>query len=104
MSKSTYNPCLLFSNNPFGIVGLQTDNTLFVVDSAFVAKEEDALREAGFLAKDREQLSTAHPIKFNGGLIKLDPDFISLIQERQCANLQLVGKTDTITSSRGTVQ
>jgi hypothetical protein len=82
MSESTYNPCLLFSNNPFSIVGLQTDDTLFVVDSAFVAKEEDALREAGFLAKDREQLSTAHPIKFNSGLIKLDPDFISLTQEQ----------------------
>jgi hypothetical protein len=50
----TYDPCLLFSNNPFSIVSLQTDNTLFVADSAFVTKEEDALREAGFLAKDRE--------------------------------------------------
>jgi hypothetical protein len=104
MSESTYDPCLLFSNDPFGVVGLQTDDTLFVADSIFVAKEEDALREAGFLAKDREQLSTAYPIKFNGGLIKLDPDFISLTQERQCANLQLVGKTDTTTSSRGAIQ
>jgi hypothetical protein len=81
MSKSTYNPCLLFSNNPFSIVSLQTNNTLFVVDSAFVAKEEDTLREAGFLAKDREQLSTTYSIKFNSGLIKLDPDFIFLTQE-----------------------
>jgi hypothetical protein len=81
MSKSTYNPCLLFSNDPFSIVSLQTDNILFIADSTFVAKEEDILREAGFLAKDREQLSTAHSIKFNSGLIKLDPDFISLTQE-----------------------
>jgi hypothetical protein len=80
MSESTYNPCLLFSNNPFSVVSLQTDDTLFVADSAFVAKEEDVLRNTGFLAKDREQLSTVHPIKFNG-LIKLDPGFISLTQE-----------------------
>jgi hypothetical protein len=78
----TYNPCVLFSNNPFSIVGLQTDNILFIIDSAFVAKEEDTLREAGFLAKDREQLFTAHPIKFNGGLIKLDPNSIFLTQEQ----------------------
>jgi hypothetical protein len=81
MSESTYNPCLLFSNNPFSIVSLQTDNILFIVDSTFVAKEEDVLREASFLAKDRKQLSTIHPIKFNSGLIKLNPDFISLTQE-----------------------
>jgi hypothetical protein len=40
-----------------------------------------------------------------GGLIKLDPDSIYLAQERQCANLQYVGKTaTTTTSSRGTVR
>jgi hypothetical protein len=65
--------------NPFSIVGLQTNNTLFVVDSVFIAKEEDVLRDTGFLAKDREQLSTAYPIKFNSSLIKLDSDFIFLM-------------------------
>jgi hypothetical protein len=45
----------------------------------FVVKKEDILRDTSFLAKDREQLSTTYPIKFNSGLIKLDPDFISLI-------------------------
>jgi hypothetical protein len=51
MNQSTYNPCLLYSNAPFGIVGLQTDNTLFVGDTTFVANEERVLKEAGFLVK-----------------------------------------------------
>jgi hypothetical protein len=40
MEQSTYDPCLLYSNQPFGIVGLQTDNTLFVGDNTFAEKEQ----------------------------------------------------------------
>jgi hypothetical protein len=35
MEQSTYDPCLLYSNQSFGIVGLQTDDTLFVGDKSF---------------------------------------------------------------------
>ncbi|RFU26353.1 hypothetical protein B7463_g9983, partial [Scytalidium lignicola] len=103
MKPSTYDPCLLYSTEPFGVVGLQTDDTLFVGDAQFAELEQKQLKKANFLAKERETLTTDKGIKFNGGIIQLNDTGISLTQERQCANLQLVtGKSATITSSRGT--
>jgi hypothetical protein len=40
MEQPTYDPCLLYSNQPFGIVGLQTDDTLFVTDDHFAEQEQ----------------------------------------------------------------
>ena len=54
MEQSTYDPCLLYSNQPFGVVGLQTDDTLFVGDDDFAVKEQLGLEKAGFLVKERE--------------------------------------------------
>jgi hypothetical protein len=102
MDQSTYDPCLLQSNEPFGIVGIQTDDTLFLADEMFAEAEQNELRKAKFLAKEREQLTANTPIKFNGGLIQLTPDGITLTQERQCKNVKLIDiKTTTSTSSRG---
>jgi hypothetical protein len=108
MSQSTYDPCLLYSNDsdrhrPFGIVGLQTDDTLFLADEAFVAREQSELSKAEFMAKEREKLTVDTPIKFNGGMIRLLTDgSITLTQEQQCQNLSVVStKTATSTSSRG---
>jgi hypothetical protein len=65
----TYNPCLLYSNKPFGIVGLQTDNTLFLADKTFVNTEENKLYKAKFMAKKQERLTAVTPLKFNGAII-----------------------------------
>ena len=82
MKQSTYDPCLLFANkgsdNGFGIVGLQTDDTLFLADEIFAAAEEHWLREAKLSAKDREKLTTSSPLKFNGGQIRTDGKAITL--------------------------
>ena len=42
MNQSTYDPCLLYCNNDdsFGIVGLQTDDTLFLADETFTEAEQ----------------------------------------------------------------
>ena len=59
MTQSTYDPCLLYtSTNGFGVVGLQTDDTLFLADPEFANTEEVKLQKAKFLAKEREQLTT----------------------------------------------
>src|SRR6266536_1129472 len=104
MTQLTYDPCLLHtSTNRFGLVGLQTDNTLFLADLEFAYNEETQLQKAKFLAKDQEQLTTKYLIKFNRGQINLQEDnSIRLTQERQAQNLQLVlvQKID-LTSSRG---
>jgi hypothetical protein len=105
LEQSTYDPCLLYSNRPFGIVGLQTDDTLFVRDDEFAEQEQLQLQKAGFLAKGRERLTTNHDLKFNGGIIHLENDGITLTQERQCKNLKIVNsKNTTTTSSRGTIR
>jgi len=78
MDQSTYDPCLLQSNKPFGIVGLQTDDTLFLADKTFVEAEQNELRKAKFIAKERKQLTVDTPLKFNGGLIQLVSDGITL--------------------------
>jgi len=105
MSQSTYDPCLLYTNNGFGVVGLQTDDTLLLADETFAESEEMRLKEAKFLAKDREKLTHSTPIKFNGGHIRLEKDSITLTQERQCQNLKTVTmKATDLTSSRGEIR
>ena len=56
MSQSTYNPYLLHLNNPtnFKIVSLQTDDTLLLTNSVFAALEQEKIKKAKFLTKERE--------------------------------------------------
>jgi hypothetical protein len=105
MAQSTYDPCLLYSNKPFSIVGLQTDNTLFLADKTFADAKENKLYKTKFIAKERERLTIAAPLKFNGAIIQLLTDGITFTQEQQCANLSTITtKTATSTGSRGTAQ
>ena len=104
METSPYDPCLLITNNNgFGLVGLQTDDTLVLADKTFADQEQKSLTEAKLLAKDREQLTTSTPLKFNGGEITLESDgSIHLRQARQNQNLKLVTTTPVnLTSSKG---
>jgi hypothetical protein len=104
MEQSTYDPCLLYSNRPFGVVGLQTDDTLFVGDDDFAKKEQAGLEKAKFMAKERERLTFTHNLKFNGGIIETDSTAITLIQVRQCKNLRTVSnKNTTTTSNKGAI-
>jgi hypothetical protein len=75
MTQSTYDPCLLYRNedNSFGVVGLQTDDTLFLTDETFTEAEHVELQKAQFIAKAREQLTAATPLKFNGGIYSTPP-------------------------------
>src|SRR5450432_3077140 len=74
IEQSTYDLCLLYSTEPSRVVGLQTDDTLFLVDKQFADTEKKELYKAKFIAKEREELTINTPIKFNGGLIKLLQD------------------------------
>jgi hypothetical protein len=80
----TYNPCLLYSKEPFSVIGLQTDNTLFVRNKCFAEKEQVKLEEAKFMAKERECFAYDYDFKFNGGIIYLEKgsSSITLMQER----------------------
>jgi Reverse transcriptase (RNA-dependent DNA polymerase) len=106
MDQSTYDPCLLFSNSPKGLVGLQTDDTLLLADDKFAQKEQDELEKARFLAKNRERLSPNRPIKFNGGIIERLDAGITLTQPDQCKNLSTINTKSpaTSTSTRGIIR
>ncbi|KAI1004340.1 hypothetical protein K3495_g3869 [Podosphaera aphanis] len=91
MSQSTYDPCLLHTNSiGFGIVELQTDDTLFIADQKFAIQEEKKLNEAKLAAKDREVLTASSPLKFNGGIIPLTENVISLTQDKNWKNLRTI--------------
>ena len=68
MTKLTYDPCLLYINtNRFGIIGLQTDNTLLLIDDTLATAEKTELKKAKFIVKEREKLTLDTLIKFNRG-------------------------------------
>ena len=58
MATSAYDPCLLITEagKPFGMTGLQTDSTLVLGESGFMALEEAELQSAQFRAKPRQNL------------------------------------------------
>ena len=79
IDESTYDPCLLYTNsNSFGVVGLQTNNTLFLTNNMFATTKKSMLKKAGFLAKERKKLTLTMLIRFNKGQIKLDNGLLLL--------------------------
>ena len=78
MTQLTYNPYLLYSNKLFSIIGLQIDNTLFLIDKTFIDIEENKLYKVKFMAKEWERLTTITPLKFNRAIIQLILDRITL--------------------------
>jgi hypothetical protein len=82
MKTSTYNPCLLYNYKPFGIITLQTDDTLFLVNIKFVKQEAFQLEKTQFVIKEHQKLTTNNPLKFNSKVITLQNDSsITLTQE-----------------------
>src|SRR5580700_10574104 len=57
---SSYDPCLLVSTNKyaFGVVGMQTNNTLFLALPKFAEIEDTKLQKVQLTAKLRDMLST----------------------------------------------
>jgi hypothetical protein len=94
IEQSTYDPCLMITKDPkgpFGIVGLQTDDTLFVRDRQFIDLEDSALQAAGLIAKPAQTLSLGTPLVFNGCKLILRTDgSISAIPKDQGKRIDLI--------------
>jgi transposase InsO family protein len=93
MTTSSYDPCLLIStaeNPDFACVGMQTDDTLGLSTATFSTREDEQLKEAKFTAKPKQVLTAGEPLIFNGGIVSLDGDSITLRQKGQAGNLALV--------------
>ncbi|KAE8549770.1 hypothetical protein EYB25_008294 [Talaromyces marneffei] len=108
MDVSTYDPCLLHcsdSKQGFGIIGMQTDDTLIVANDTFAAREEEEIRRAKILCKPREQLTTDNPLKFNGAVVTETAQGITLTQKRTCSHIRPVqDQAADTTNSRGKVR
>jgi hypothetical protein len=93
MVTSTYDPCLLISTNKyaFGVVGMQTDDTLFLASPKFAEMEDTELQKAKLTAKPRDMLSTESKLIFNGCVLSVDLDgTLHLIQKDQGQKLKPV--------------
>lgn len=105
MTESTYDSCLLYKSEPLGIIGLETNDTLMLAEGPFAAIEEDAIKTANIMTKERAHLTPETPIKFNSTLIQLAPSGdIILSQETRVGGISLVKNHEaSTTSSRGIV-
>jgi hypothetical protein len=79
---------------------MQTDDTLFLGDEAFMTRENEELNKANLLAKPVEILSTEKPLIFNGCKLFQDHDGITLKQNNQGNRIELIDiKSETYQQS-----
>ncbi|KAJ4159560.1 uncharacterized protein LMH87_008458 [Akanthomyces muscarius] len=91
MTNSTFDPCLMISeDDKFGIVGMQTDDTIGLSDERFFIHEQEELEKAGFAAKPKERLTMETPITFNGCRLELEEGgVIHLMQKSQAKKMKI---------------
>jgi hypothetical protein len=72
----TYDPCLLITTKKeaFRVVGIQTDNTLFLASDEFAALEDSELQKAQLTAKPRDKLSAESSLMFNRCAVTIEPN------------------------------
>jgi hypothetical protein len=107
MIESTFDSCLLHIEFiHFGVIDIQTDDTLILADNEFVTLEENELTRAHLTFKRRQKLNLITSIKFNDELIILANDdndkFLLLTQSKQFDQIKLINLSSSInlTSSR----
>lgn len=87
MIEFSYDFCLFYidsNDKSFGVVSLQTDNILILINDIFAATKEKELKKGKLLAKNRKKQTLNIPIKFNRSYIRLvDANNSSLSQKKQ---------------------
>jgi hypothetical protein len=97
MTTLSYDPCLLIitKKEAFGVVGMQTDDTLFLTSDEFAALEDSELQKAQLTTKPRDKLSVKSSLMFNRCAVTIEPDgMIHLTQKDQGKKIQLVNKKE----------
>ena len=76
----TFDLCFLIitTGTPFGIISMQTDNTIILGDKQFSALKKDKLIKANLITKPKEKLDSKTPLFFNRCTLSLNKDFIAL--------------------------
>ncbi|XP_044721979.1 polyprotein [Hirsutella rhossiliensis] len=83
LSKTPLNP---ESAAGFGMVAMQTDDTLLLASPEFAAAEEREIQKAKLRSKPRSQLSAATPLEFNGCTLLAEKDDLIIQQKGQGQN------------------
>lgn len=101
MEESIYNLCLLCKSSPFGIVGIQSKDTLILPDKNFASKKEAKIKIAKIMTKDQEYFTSIQLLKFNRTQIKFDSKDIVLTKESHVREILLeIDHNKDSTSSR----
>ena len=107
METSTYDPCLLITTNSkngegFGMVGMQTDDTLMLGTKQFSLNEEEQLHKAEFRAKPKIELKLHAKLNFNGAQITMEDNegVIHLRQKGQGARIEVISSTQSDRAQR----
>jgi hypothetical protein len=97
MVTSSYDPCLLITTEKgtFGVVGMQTDDTLFLGSEKFATLEDEELQKAHLSAKPRDELSRTTNLIFNGCVLTQDSDDTMILHQKdQGKKIQLVNSKE----------
>jgi hypothetical protein len=95
MSTSTYDLCLLITNSDagvFGIVGMQTDDTLMLMIATFLLLEEKKIQKAKFRSKPEAVLTPDIQLDFNRYPLIIDASelVLKLVQKGQGGKIKLI--------------
>jgi hypothetical protein len=80
MTTFIFNPYFLITTigTLFGIVSMQTNNTIILRDDQFLTLKEDKLVKANLIVKLKEKLNLTTLLLFNGHILSLNEDSITL--------------------------
>ena len=105
MRTSTYDPCLLVTSDyttgtqlsdlddksAFGIVGMQTDDTLILGTRTFSLLEEEKIQKEHIKCKPKTTLTPSQPFDFNGTKLTMGADgTITMTQKGQGTRIEQV--------------
>jgi hypothetical protein len=92
IATSIYNLYFLITTNKdiFGIVSIQTDNIIILVNKRFSAREKKKLKQAKYTTKPKEKLIVINPLLFNNYILLFQGNQITLYQKDQGKKLRLV--------------
>lgn len=80
IKKSIYNHYFLYNSGLFSIMRIWINNTFIFVDNNFENVEEDAIKSAKIVIKNRNYLILAPYLKFNGIQISLNLDRMIMLK------------------------
>jgi len=92
MTTSTFDLCFLITTTgtPFGIIGMQIDNTIILGDKQFSAFKKDELVKVSLIAKPKEKLNLKILLLFNKYILSLNKNSIALHQKGQGKKINII--------------